>query len=54
MNTNQTVIQSITADEVRAEQVRLWGEDKVRANELDVLARFGKNAPADLQARCAK
>lgn len=42
---------TITPAEVRAEQVRLWGEAKVVANELDVLRRFGRNAGADLHAR---
>lgn len=30
----------ITAAEIRAEQVRLWGEAKVAADEADVARRF--------------
>lgn len=33
-------IATITAAEIRAEQVRLWGEEKVAANEADVARRF--------------
>lgn len=47
-------ITTITSAQVRAEQVRLWGEAKVAANEADVLRRFGKNAPADLRTRHGK
>jgi hypothetical protein len=34
-------VRTITDAEVRAEQVRLWGEEKVAANEADVARRFG-------------
>jgi hypothetical protein len=33
-------IRTITEAERRAEEVRLWGEEKVAANEADVARRF--------------
>ncbi len=33
-------IKTVTHSEIRAEQVRLWGEAKVAANEADIARRF--------------
>lgn len=41
----------LTPAEVRERAVAQWGEEKVAANERDVVARFGRNAPTDVYER---
>lgn len=46
--TATTLARTITPVQARVEAVRLWGEDKVAANEADTARRFAKR-PAGLR-----